>query len=167
MMHLLIKWTIKFSIFLMFYIVGSRILSVPEALILHFPRFIVFLMVFCLDLLQIPMFYYIYIKGLPQIKFLKILFSKLPTPEKFQKSRLGKTAQYFGSVGVIFIAFLPSFGGGIWTSVLFAHILRLDYRHSFLFIAIGSLLGCWAVVYGFDAIFRHFDIILHFIGMKV
>lgn len=166
-MHIILKWTFKFLGFLATYIIGSRIWSVPVALKLHFPRFIVFVMVLGLDLLQIPLFYYIYNKGFPKIKYLKILFAKLPTQEKFQKSRLGKIAQNFGSVGVIFISMLPTFGGGIWTAVLFAHILRLDNRRSFLFIAIGSLMGCWAVVYGWDAIFRHFDVILQFFGFNV
>ena len=154
MIHIILKWAIRFLIFFISYIFTSRILSIPVALAFKFPRFIVFLMVFILDVLQIPMFYHIYDKGIPHVPLLGRLLDMLPTKEKVENSALGKKAQQFGSLGLIIISAIPTFGGGIWSAVLIAHMLRLRYSRSFIYIAIGSLVSCFILVYGYDWIFR-------------
>ena len=154
MIHIILKWVIRFILFFASYVVTSRIISIPVALLFGFPRFIVFVMVVILDILQIPMFYHIYDKGFPHIPFLNKILDKLPSKEAVETSAIGKKAQQLGSLGLIFISAAPTFGGGIWSAVLIAQILRLSYWRSFIFIAIGSLLSCIVLVYGYDWIFR-------------
>jgi uncharacterized membrane protein len=159
MMPIILKWTIRLLIFLITYTIGSRIVSIPMALALKFPRFIVLLMVFILDVLQIPMFFQLYDKGFPRIPLINKLLDMLPTKEKVENSAVGRKAQKLGSWGIIFISAVPTFGGGIWSAVLVAHILHLSTRRSFVYIAIGSLISCLALVYGFDWIFRFLGVL--------
>ncbi len=154
MIELTFVWTYRFLIFIFTYIVSSRIISIPVALALHFPHYVVFTMVFLLDMLQIPMFHHIFSKGIPQIWFIRKLFSFLPSQEKVENSRLGKLAQHLGGVGIMLITASPSFGGGIWSGVLIAQVLRMDYKKSFFYIGAGSLFGTIVLVYGYQALYH-------------
>jgi uncharacterized membrane protein len=150
---IILEWTSKFLLFLVTYIISSRIISVPVALALHFPHYIVFIMVFTLDMIQIPLFLHIFKKGTPKIWFIQKLFSYLPSEEKVQNSKIGKIALHFGGVGIAFISSVPTFGGGMWSAILFAHILRLSKKQTYIYLAFGAFIGCLAVVYGFHALF--------------
>jgi uncharacterized membrane protein len=159
MLGLVLAWTSKFIIFLISYILSSRIISVPVALALGFPHYIVLPMVLALDLLQIPLFHHIFTKGAPQIWIIRKFLSKLPSEESIENSRLGKMAQHLGGLGIAFISAAPSFGGGIWSAVLIAQVLKLDYKKQWFYITGGSIIGCLAMVYGYQALFNF----IHFI----
>jgi uncharacterized membrane protein len=155
--QIVFMWFYRFLIFLFTYIVSSRIFSVPVALALHFPHYVVFTMVFVLDMLQVPMFYRIFSKGIPQVWFIRKLFSFLPSQEKVENSKLGKLAQHLGGIGITLITASPSFGGGIWSGVLIAQMLRMDYKKSFFYIGLGSLIGTIVLVYGYQALYHLYE----------
>jgi len=54
------------------------------------------------------------------------------------------------------VAAMPAFGGGMWTSILMAYFLKIDRRKSVLLLALGSLIGCLIVVFGFDGLIHLF-----------
>ncbi|MDI6782830.1 MAG: small multi-drug export protein [bacterium] len=137
-MKILISYIVAFLLYVFF----SRAVSIPAALALHIPTIIVFLAIFGLDLLQIPLFFRLYEKGFTKIPSLNILMKRLPTEEKFEKSKLRKFAQSLGGTGVLFIAATPTFGGGMWTAVLFAHFLKLSRKQSYILLAAGSFISC-------------------------
>ena len=154
MLGIVLTWISKFILFFISYILSSRIISVPVALALGFPHYIVLPMVLALDLLQIPLFHHIFTKGAPQIWIVQKFMSKLPSKESIENSRLGKMTQHLGGLGIAFISAAPSFGGGIWSAVLIAQVLKLDYKKQWVYISLGSLVGCLAMVYGYQALFN-------------
>ncbi len=120
-------------------------------------KIFVFGLIFVLDLLQVPIYYYIFIYGADKIKFLSFINNKLPTQEKISKSLLGRIMKSLGNVGIIVITALPSFGG-MASAVFIAFTLRMDYRKSLIYLAIGSFLGCILVFGGTEGIiflYRH------------
>ena len=74
----------------------------PVGIALGINRYFVFGLVFGLDLLQIPLFYYILRYGTERIRWLSFLNNKLPTKEKinklFLKQRFREIFRLFGTV---------------------------------------------------------------------
>ena len=147
---------LNYLLFFLLYIVGSRILFIPAGISLGMGKYVVLSVVFLLDILQIPLYFYIYEKGTSKIKFLSFLYSRLPSKERAQSSPLLKFARRFGAFGVVFVAAMPAFGGGMWASILMAYLLQLDRRRSIVLLALGSLIGCLLVVFGFDGLLHLF-----------
>lgn len=147
-----------FLIFSFLYIVGSRVVFIPAGMALGIGKYVVLVIVFLLDILQIPFYFFIYEKGATKIKFLAALYSKLPTKEQMERSGLLKFARSLGSFGVVLTAAMPAFGGGMWTAVLISYLLNIDRKKSIILLAIGSLIGCLIVVYGFEGILGLFGI---------
>lgn len=145
------SYLIIFLKFFLSYLLFSRAVSMPVGIALGINRYFVFGLVFGLDLLQIPLFYYIFRYGTERIRWLSFLNNKLPTQEKINKSFLGRIMQSLGNAGIIIIAFLPSFGG-MASAVFIAFTLRLNYRRSLIYLAVGSLLGCLLVFGGTEGI---------------
>ena len=139
-----------YAAFFLLYIFGSRAIFIPAGIAMGIERHLVLLVVFCLDILQIPLYYYIYEKGTTKIKFLNFFYSRLPTMEKVSSSSLMKFARSMGGFGVVFVAAMPAFGGGMWSSVLMAHLLRIEKKRSVYLLALGSLIGCLMVFYGIE-----------------
>ena len=153
------KTLISYIAAFLLYVFFSRAVSIPAALALHIPTIAVFLAIFGFDLLQIPLFFRLYEKGFTKIPLLNILLKRLPTQEKFEKSKLWKLVQSLGRIGVILVAAMPTCGGGMWTAVLFAHILKLSRKKSYVLLAAGSFISCLIFTWGISFIFK----ILHII----
>ena len=143
---------VTYGLFLLLYIFGSRIIFIPAGMAFGIGKYVILFLVFFLDILQIPLYFYIYEKGTSKIKFLSYLFSKLPSKEKMKNSGLLRFARSLGSFGVVFVAAMPAFGGGMWSSVLISFLLEFDRRKSILLLILGSFLGCVLVVYGIDGL---------------
>lgn len=143
---------VSYGLFLLLYIFGSRIVFIPAGMALGMGKYVILFTVFLLDVLQIPLYFYIYEKGTSKIKFLSYLFSKLPSKEKVENYRFLKFARSLGGFGVVLVAAMPSFGGGMWSSVLLSFLLGLDRKKSILLLALGSLLGCIIVIYGLEGL---------------
>ena len=141
------------------YVLFSRAVSIPAALALHLRAGIVFFAIFGLDIIQIPLFFHIYERGFTRIPGLSLVMKRLPTKEQFEKSRIRKLTQSLGGFGVLFLAMTPTFGGGIWTAVLLAHILKLSRKQSYFFLITGSFISCLILTWGISVIF----VLLHII----
>lgn len=148
----------SYILFLLLYIVCSRIVFIPAGMVLGVGKYVILFLVFFLDVLQIPFYFYIYEKGTSKIKFLSYLYSKLPSKGKMENSGLLKFARSLGSFGVVLVAAMPLFGGGMWSSVLISFLLGLDRRKSIILLALGSFLGCVLVVYGLDGLIHLFKL---------
>lgn len=150
---------IKYSAFFLLYVFGSRVLFIPAGITMGIGKYVIFCLVFCLDMLQIPLYFYLYEKGTSRIRFLNFLYSRMPTKQKLESSRLMRFAESLGSFGVVLVAAMPAFGGGMWTSVLMAYLLGIERKRSILLLALGSFLGCVVVIYGFEGILHLFDLL--------
>lgn len=159
----MVQFLFPYLIFLLAYVFSSRIISIPIGLSLLKNRFLTVSIVFGLDLLQVPFFYRLYDRGFNWLK--KINLSTITNTEsaqkRLEKSSLQKIAYSLGNLGVIFLAATPTLGGGMWSAVLFAHILKMPKRKSFIYLAIGSFLGCLIVVAGYQAFYSLFKLIFY------
>lgn len=142
---------IIFLKFFLSYVFFNRAVSMPVGIALGIDKYVVFGLIFVLDLLQVPLYYYIFTYGTERIKFLSFINNKLPTQEKISRSFLGRIMQSLGNVGIIVITAFPSFGG-MASAVFIAFTLRMNYRKSLIYLAIGSFLGCMLVLGGTEGV---------------
>lgn len=132
-------------VFLLVYIFGNNLVSIPTGLALGLNQFLVIAVVIGLDFLQIPFFFFLFEQGQSRFKLVRILFNILPTSDWVQNSFLRKIIEHFGQVSVMLITAMPTFGGGVWTGVLVSHMLRLHRQRSVFFIMAGAVVSALVV----------------------
>jgi hypothetical protein len=90
--------------------------------------------------MQIPLFFWLYKNGAG-------FFKRLPPPWRsffntdLSGSRLGRWASPLGGLGIMLVAALPTFGGGMWSAVFIAYGLNLRRRASYIWMTLGSTLS--------------------------
>ena len=126
-------------------VVFNRVVAVALALWWRVPVLAFMPALLAIDVIQIPMFYWVYQNG-------SSVLLRLPSPVShwFQKdpssSTLGRWASSLGGVGVMTIAALPTFGGGMWSAVFLSYSLGLRRVNSYLWLTLGSVLS-YAAIY--------------------
>ena len=138
---------------------GSKV-SVPYGLVSHQSIWLILLLIFILDVIQIPIFFFIYNQAY-RIKFIRKLEEKIKRGnEKHQQSRLFVFLKKFGALGVLLLSANPFFGGGIWTSTLLAHLTGMKKVTAYILICLGILINVGIVFWvargidiGFDKFF--------------
>ncbi len=79
----------------------------------------------------------------------------------WSRSRLGKWAQPLGGFGVMLVAALPTFGGGIWSATFLAYGLRLSRRAGYSWIMLGSVLSYLTLFWIMDTLVRTVRYFMH------
>jgi uncharacterized membrane protein len=159
------KFILKTLALIITHIIASRLISIPIAVAMFIKWYIAVLFIFTMDLAQVPLFYYLYER--PQkIRFITArlrLWQQRWNRTGYKKKRIIredrnwqalvlKRAQRYGQWGVVLVSAMPSLGGGMWTGVLLAHLLKIDKKHSYLLLAAGSLMSCLVLALGFGGI---------------
>ncbi len=159
------RFILKTLALIITHIVASRLISIPIAVAIFVKWYLAVLFIFVMDLAQVPLFYYIYER--PQkIRFITArlrLWQRRWNRTGYKKKRIFredrnwqalvlKRAQKFGQWGVMLVSAMPSLGGGMWTGVLLAHLLKIDKKHSYILLAAGSLTSCLILALGFGGI---------------
>ena len=95
----------------------------------------------------------------------KNVFSRIKLFQKYIKRTQTKGKPYIDKYGVlgltVFIA-LPSPLTGTYTASLLAWLMDLDWKRSFMAIAIGSTIGAVVIFFGYLGIFNILRLIFHF-----
>jgi uncharacterized membrane protein len=126
----------------------GRKISIPYAIALGFTDHYILLFAFTLDVLQIPFFKYLYTHT-SKISIIKRLKEGMERrSEDMEGSKLIKWAKGMGKIGTVMLAAMPFQGGGMWSGVLLAHVIKLDRKQMYVFLSIGSLIGCTIMAYG-------------------
>jgi uncharacterized membrane protein len=134
-------------------LIGNRILSVLVGLFLRVPADGLLPLVVALDWIQIPFFYWVYENG-------STVVSRLPAPARLWLSKdwtaspLGRWTNSLGGAGVLLVAMLPTFGGGMWSAVFLAYGLRLRRSWSYFLMATGSLISYLCLFWVLDTLVR-------------
>jgi hypothetical protein len=100
-------------------ILTNRIIAVAIGLWFRVPPALLLGILLFIDVIQIPFYFRVYEHGfafLDGVPFLNALSRR-----DWSKSALGKWAEHLGGAGVMLVAALPTFGGGIWSSTFIAH----------------------------------------------
>jgi uncharacterized membrane protein len=128
--------------FLILHGLGGRTASILAARLAGFNMAVYLPLAIVLDMIQVPLFFLLYEGSGKRVLFLKRM------GEWFQRKREGWAGSPFhqrlillGQLGVVVMTLLPIKGGGMWSGVLLAHLLRLDRRRSYLLLLAGSVLG--------------------------
>ena len=126
---------------------GGRAASILAARLAGFNMAIYLPLAICLDMVQVPLFFLLYQEGSQWIIFLK----KLGDRAQRQKEKLASSAFYerlvrWGPLGVLVVTLLPIKGGGMWSGVLLAHILKVERGRAYLLLFAGSLLGAFLLM---------------------
>ena len=97
-------------------------------------------------------------------KFLKRARIKraLKKERKFH-SRMLVRAQQWGPLGVVIIAAIPFVGGGMWSGVLLARLLKLTKLRAAVLLMIGSILSCLVLSVGIYGIKEYILRIVNFL----
>lgn len=119
---------------------ANRILAMLVGLWFHVPGGILLGVLIGLDILQIPLYYGLYEHGYSLVtrlpKSLRSCFER-----DWSVSTLGRWASHVGGVGVMTVAALPTFGGGIWSAVFISYSLRLNRATSYFWLILGSVVS--------------------------
>jgi len=95
----------------------------------------------------------------------KKVFSRIKLFQRYLKRTQTKGKPYIDKYGVlgltVFVA-LPSPLTGTYTASLLAWLMDLDWKKSFLSIAIGSIIGAIVIFFGYLGIFNILKLIFHF-----
>lgn len=159
------KFILKTLAVIITHIVASRLISIPIAVAMFVKWYIAVLFIFSMDLAQVPLFYYLYERP-KKIRFITArlrLWRQRWNRTGYKKRRIIredrnwqalvlKRAQKFGQWGVLLVSAMPSLGGGMWTGVLLAHLLKLDKKRSYVLLSAGSLTSCLILALGFGGI---------------
>jgi len=126
----------------------GRKISIPYAIALGFNEYYILIFAVLLDVLQIPIFIYIYThtSKIPLIRRLKSMIEK--RSENLEESKIMKWAKNFGKLGTLMLSAMPFQGGGMWSGVLMAFVLKLERIQMYLLLTIGSILGCSIMAFG-------------------
>lgn len=161
---MIIKFLLKILLLILTHTVSNRLISIPLAVGLFAKWYLAVLFIFVMDIIQIPFFYFIY-ESPQKIKFFVVRYrywrkrintlykrEKITRKARSWEANILKRAQKLGSWGVAIVSALPSFGGGMWSGVLLAHLLKLNKRKSYLFLGLGSLISCMLLSFGFGSL---------------
>ena len=113
------------------YIALGRKGAIPVGIALVGSWVTVFWYVMVIELVQIPLFYYLLgpvAQHLPLVQRLKKKFA--PQKTKIENSRFFQKAQRFGAWGVFLVVAMPAGTGGVLGGILLARILRLELGKS-------------------------------------
>ena len=108
-------------------------------------------MLIALDIVQIPMFYWLYENSH------KVL-TKLPArvARFFEKSHtpaaLSRWTSSLGGFGVMVLAAMPTLGGGMWSGIFLAYGMQLDRRISYAWLTLGSAVSYLALYWITDGV---------------
>ena len=112
-------------------------LSILYGLTLGFPFYTVILIVMIWELAQIPIIYYLFGLTTHKIEFLNKF--KKNMIKKTKKQKIFINLRKHGIWGVAALALYPFPGGGIFSSVLLANILRLEKRIVYVVVVIFTI----------------------------
>ena len=171
-----IEYFMKLLILAPTHMIAGRLFSVPLGVALFGKWYIAVICIVGMDLLLIPLYFYIY-ESPGKMKFItariRLIRARLKLRRLKRKNiireernihaQLLKKAQSFGQWGVLFIPSVPFLGGGIWSSVLLAHLLKVERKRSYLLVAGGSFIGCSLLALGFGSVRALFLLLVNFL----
>ncbi|MHC1604377.1 MAG: small multi-drug export protein [Candidatus Methanofastidiosia archaeon] len=145
-----------FISFLVAHIALGRKISIPYGMAAGGNMLLITVSAFILDIIQIPFFLYVYThtSNIPILQKIKVRM--MQRSEGLEQSRFIKWAKRMGKIGTIIVAAIPFQGGGMWSGVLLAYILKLKKWQTYLLLSFGSLLGCIIMAVGMREILSFF-----------
>ncbi len=122
------------------YIAAGRKGAVPIGIALFGSWQVVFLYILIIEVVQVPLFYFLLGPLASKMKWVQRLKIKYQSQRhKIMHSKPFLAAKKYGGWGVFFVVAMPAFTGGVLGGVLLARVLGLNQRKSMLAILAGIL----------------------------
>ena len=145
----------RIIVFLLLHVSVGRIASIPVGTsTLFYKWYITSFVVSLMDFIQVLFLNFIY-NMVARLKFIsntyrsiKINVNKFNRRSRIKRalkeerrfhSRMLVRAQALGQIGVVIIAAIPFIGGGMWSGLLLARLLKLNRFKSILLLMVGSI----------------------------
>jgi len=136
-----------FGSFVILHGLGGRVASIVAARLAGFNMALYLPLAIFLDMIQVPLFFFLYEEGGQRILLLRRLRERAQRQkEKLASSRFYERLVLWGQLGVVIMTLLPIKGGGMWSGVLLAHLLQVRRARSYLLLFAGSLLGAFLLL---------------------
>lgn len=128
-----------------------RVVSVPIGFLIGIKEFVMFLIVFGFDILQ--MFFYSFLLSNSDAagRLKNLILKILPSKEKVKSGALVKRLETMGFFGVSLLAALPIYAGGMWSAVIISHLMGFFEKNRvkcYCYLACGSACGSAVIVLG-------------------
>ncbi len=137
-------------------LVLGRKVAIPLGMARGMSFYFVVMLSFGLDLVFVPLVYFIYGTAASRIKFIgRIKRLLIIKQERGEHSKVFKWLKRLGKTGVALAPAIP-FTGGINLSIPLAHMLNLRPRDGFLLISLGNFLGCLLIALAAEGIIAMF-----------
>jgi uncharacterized membrane protein len=139
---LLLHSGLNFLILRLAHFLVNHLVNIPLSLILGTGKYIAFWIALVMDIGQIIIYHNVLNKTKLGKRFGWAVDKKLQTDYKKPKfiTRLPHSWSY---IGVMLLSLLPVYFGGLFAAVFTSHLLKLKKLPSYIFIGIGSLIGCF------------------------
>lgn len=137
------------------YIASGRKGAVPIGIALFGSWQLVLLYILIIELVQIPLFYFLLGPLASRMTWgqrLKIKYQ--PQRNKIMHSKMFLAARKYGAWGIFFVVAMPAFSGGVLGGVLLDRLLGLDRRKSIIAILCGILACNIGLIFGVEGIKR-------------
>jgi uncharacterized membrane protein len=134
-----------------------KIVSVPVGLLIGIKEFVVFLLVFGFDLVQMFIYSRILSKSDASGRLINFFIRIMPSKEKVKSGPFVKRLEAMGYLGVALLAAMPIYAGGMWSAVIISYLMGLLEKNRlrcFCYLAAGSAVGSAIIVFGLYNLFR-------------
>ncbi len=126
-------------------LIGNRIVAVFVGVWLHLPTQLLLPLLISLDLIQIPLYYWLYENSATVLARLPSRVGRWFARDR-TSSFMGRWTSSLGGLGVMIVAALPTFGGGIWTATFLAYGLKMRKGIGYAWMTLGSV-ASYAAIY--------------------
>ncbi|OQA92686.1 MAG: putative small multi-drug export protein [Elusimicrobia bacterium ADurb.Bin231] len=105
-----------------------------------------------IDIVQMFAYFY-FLEGAGLNKKIGIMISRtFPSKNSVSRTRMVVKMRKHGYWGIMILAALPVYMGGMYSAVLLSHIMKLKKKKSYIFLTVGTIIGSAILVIGLKAI---------------
>jgi len=133
----------------------NRLLVIPVGFIAGFGWWAAFFIALITDIIQMFIYSYFLEGAGVNKKFGYLISKRFPSKDKIERTKIVIRLRRFGYMGITILAAMPVYFGGMYSAVLVSHLMRLKRKKSYIFLAIGSVIGSAILTIGFKAIWEH------------
>ncbi|MFH1540402.1 MAG: small multi-drug export protein [Elusimicrobiota bacterium] len=132
----------------------NRFFVIPFGLVAGFGWWGVFAIAVGGDIVQMFLYFYLLEGSGVNKKLGKIISKRFPSQEKVEKTKMVKKVRRLGYLGIIILAALPVYFGGMYSAVLISHLLHLNRKKSYIYLTIGAIVGAAILTIGIGVLWN-------------
>jgi uncharacterized membrane protein len=138
----LLSWTAPFLGLIITQLLLGKKASFPYGILLGFNLYVVSFIIIITDILLMLAVDKVFKIAAKTVFPFTIIYSRLlKLKTHLEEGSLGKKLLLLGRMGALIITAIP-FAGGVWSGVIVARILNLQYKQTYMLVGVGTVIGC-------------------------